>query len=152
LAASATARAPADVRRPERQARRALRRQIARLGAELDDQRCSRWPRCAPEARPPARPGRPRLLSLGELEALRDELVATLGAERRAFARLTLAEERARRLREAMMLDPAAHPGARLSHADVGEPGCGAVRCEPALGLLGMLMGWWRVVLSSGCP
>jgi hypothetical protein len=23
---------------------------------------------------------------------------------------------------------------------------------RPRLGLIGMLMGWWRVVISSGCP
>jgi hypothetical protein len=92
------------------------------------------------------------VLSLAELEVLRDDLVATLSADRRALADRTLAEEESRRLREELMLDPAAHPGARVRNADVGEGGCGEVRSEPAGGVLGMLMGWWRVVVSSGCP
>ena len=36
--------------------------------------------------------------------------------------------------------------------ADVGEPGCGRWHSRPRLGLIGMLMGWWRVKVSSGCP
>ena len=43
---------------------------------------------------------------------------------------------------------PAAEP--RL--LDLGEPGCGAWEVRPRLGLIGMLMGWWQVKLSSGCP
>jgi hypothetical protein len=145
----------------ERGARRALLDQIASLERELVEQRCSTWPRAmAPRPGPgsSARPARhqarggPRLLSLEALELLRDELVETLSTERRAFAARTLAEEESRRLREELVLDPAAHPGARVSNAEVGESGCGAVRSEPAGGLLGMLMGWWRVVVSSGCP
>jgi hypothetical protein len=92
------------------------------------------------------------MLSLGALELVRDDLVKTLSAERSALAERTLAEEESRRLREELLMDPAAHPGARVSNAEVGETGCGAVRSEPAGGLLGMLMGWWRVVVSSGCP
>jgi len=34
----------------------------------------------------------------------------------------------------------------------VGEPGCGVWQVRPRLGLIGMLMGWWQVKLSSGCP
>jgi hypothetical protein len=92
------------------------------------------------------------LLGIGELEALRDDLVATLSAERRVLAARTGAEEESRRLREELLLDPVAYAGARVRNADVGEGGCGAVRSEPAGGVLGMLMGWWRVVVSSGCP
>ena len=36
--------------------------------------------------------------------------------------------------------------------ADIGEPGCGVWQVRPRLGLIGMLMGWWEVKLSSGCP
>jgi hypothetical protein len=93
-----------------------------------------------------------QLLGIEQLEALRDELIQTLSAERRALARRTLAEEESRRLREELMLDPAANAGARVRNADAGEGGCGEVRSEPVAGLLGMLMGWWRVVVSLGCP
>jgi hypothetical protein len=93
-----------------------------------------------------------QLLGIEQLEALRDELIHSLSAERRALARRTLAEEESRRLREELMLDPAANAGARVRNADAGEGGCGEVRSEPVAGLLGMLMGWWRVVASSGCP
>jgi hypothetical protein len=140
---------------PEREVRCALRAQVARLSWELLEQRASAWPRPEPEGLvpAPAMGGRgPRLLSLAELEELRDRLVSTLADERRAFAERTLAEERARRLREGLLLDPGRHAGARVTGADVGEPGCGETRSEPVGGLLGLLLGWWRVVVSSGCP
>jgi len=141
-----------------RAARRALRGQIARLERELVEQRCSKWPRpavdltVAPSTSTPAPPGHARMLGVGELEALRDDLLSTLSAERRALAMRTRLEEESRRLREELMLDPAAYAGARVRNADVGEGGCGEVRSAPAGGMLGMLMGWWRVVVSSGCP
>jgi hypothetical protein len=135
-------------------ARRALRSQVGRLERELVEQRCSCWPRTMRgSAVPPPVPGAgPRVLTIGELEAMRDELVSRLATERRALADRLAAEEESRRLREELLLDPAANAGARVSNADVGEGGCGEVRSEPAGGLLGMLMGWWRVVVSSGCP
>jgi hypothetical protein len=138
----------------ERPARRALRRQVANLERELEEQRCSSWPRTAPALRAPARSrgAGPRMLDLGELEAVRDALVAELAAYREAMSERLADEERSRRLREELMLDPAANAGARVRNADVGEGGCGEVRSEPAGGVLGMLMGWWRVVISSGCP
>jgi hypothetical protein len=144
---------------------RSLRGQIARLERELVEQRCSKWPRTTPDLAvrsrdptlvppepDPTGRGGARLLDIGELEALRDDLVATLSAERRALATRTCAEEESRRLREELLLDPGAYAGARVRNADVGEGGCGEVRSEPAGGVLGMLMGWWRVVVSSGCP
>jgi hypothetical protein len=39
-----------------------------------------------------------------------------------------------------------------VTNADVGEPGCRDWHVRPRFGLLGMLAGWWRVVVSSGCP
>jgi hypothetical protein len=138
----------------ERPARRALRQQIAHLERELEEQRCSSWPRTAPALPPRARGHRAgaRMLDIGELEATRDELVAELAAHRAALSERLLAEEQSRRLREELLLDPAANAGARVRNADVGEGGCSEVRSEPAGGVLGMLMGWWRVVISSGCP
>jgi hypothetical protein len=51
-----------------------------------------------------------------------------------------------------MLASPADHKWLRISRADVGESGCGHWHSRPRLGPLGMLMGWWRVKVSSGCP
>jgi hypothetical protein len=53
---------------------------------------------------------------------------------------------------ERMLLEPGKHPFASVSCRDLGEPGCGVWQVRPRLGLIGMLMGWWQVKLSSGCP
>jgi hypothetical protein len=104
--------------------RRSLRTQIARLESQL-----------------PPGPGRrdrgARLLSTAELECIRDDL-----AHRIHERRFTGGEEqeRARRLREEMLLDPAAHFGASVSNAEVGEPGCTRWSC------------WFRLRISGGCP
>ena len=94
----------------------------------------------------------PRLLSLGELETERDALAARLHEEREALALLAERQEQARLLREELLADPAAHPYMRVANADVGEPGCLDYHVRPRFGLLGMLMRWWRVHISSGCP
>jgi hypothetical protein len=134
-----------------RAARRSLREQIARLERELANAFVTTY-----QMRGPALPshggGAARLLDLGELEQVRDEL-----AERLRKARLTistLADVQAEhRLRlERMMLDPAGNRFACVSRQDLGEPGCGVWQVRPRLGLIGMLMGWWEVKLSSGCP
>jgi hypothetical protein len=104
--------------------RRSLQMQIARL-----------------EARLPPGPGRPdrgaRLLSIDELERVRDDLV-----RRTQERRFTGGEEqeRKRRLREEMLLDPAAHFGTSVTNAEVGEPGCTRWAC------------WFRLRISGGCP
>jgi len=49
-------------------------------------------------------------------------------------------------------MGPAQHRFARISCRELGEPGCGVWQVRPRLGLIGMLMGWWQVKLSSGCP
>ena len=51
-----------------------------------------------------------------------------------------------------MLLEPKKHKFARLHRSEVGMGGCGAYQVRPRLGLIGMLMGWWHVKLSSGCP
>ena len=53
---------------------------------------------------------------------------------------------------ELMRLDPGAYRFTRISRQELGEPGCGVWQVRPRLGLIGMLMGWWQVKLSSGCP
>ncbi len=99
-------------------------------------------------------PGRggPRLLSLAELEELRDELAARVQNGRRALSDRTYVEEGNRQLIEEMLLDPGAHRWTRVSNEDIGEPGCKHWHVRPRMGIIGMLRGWWHVVISSGCP
>jgi hypothetical protein len=141
-----------DVRElDERAARRSLRAQIARLEGELADAFVTAF-RLGGIDGPSADRCQPRLLDLGELERVRDEL-----AERLRSARVTIAEraeiQNANRiLLERMLLEPQKHRFVRVAARDLGEPGCGVWQVRPRLGLLGMLMGWWEVKLSSGCP
>ena len=51
-----------------------------------------------------------------------------------------------------MLAAPAGLKWVRVSRDDIGEPGCGHWHSRPRLGPIGMLMGWWRVKVSSGCP
>ena len=130
----------------EQAARRTLREQIARLEREHASL-------IAHDPGPPERSvAGPRLLTLGELERVRDALAARVvamrgGAEAEA-ARHAIAE----RELEAMYADPPAHRWRRLTNADLGLPGCTTYHVRPRAGLLGMLMGWWVVKISGGCP
>jgi hypothetical protein len=135
----------------ERAARRSLRLQIAKLEHELADAFVTAYPMGGLEL-PTGPPGEPRLLDLEELERVRDDL-----AERVRSARITIAqrgdEQVANRvLLERMLLEPGKYRFCRVSRRDLGESGCGAWHVRPRLGLIGMLMGWWQVKLSSGCP
>jgi hypothetical protein len=139
----------------EAAARRSLRAQVVRLEAELGDCFVTAFQQRGVRAPAPARsprPAAPHLLSLGELEALRDALSARLGDGRTALAERTAREEQARILLERMLLEPGRHRFVRVAAADLGERGCGVWHVRPRLGLIGMLMGWWQVKLSSGCP
>ena len=140
-----------EVEFDERAARRSLREQIAKLERELGDVLVSAYPRTGIDVSVRARGG-PRLLSLGELERVRDALAGRLRGARAALAERTAVEEENRRLIERMMLAPARHKFVRVSREDIGERGCGHWEVRPRLGLVGMLMGWWQVKLSSGCP
>jgi hypothetical protein len=129
----------------ERAARRDLCDQIGRLEHELTRTLADGFPR-----REPARHGRsasaqagPRLLTLGQLERIRDEL-----ADRVA----TLRAPRGPALLEDMRRAPERYRWVTVTSAELGEPGCTVWRVRPRLGLIGMLMGWWRVKISSGCP
>jgi hypothetical protein len=136
----------------EKLARAELRRQIGRLEAQLGSLFAEAFPRVEVDAAIAPSSSEPRVLGLGELEAIRDSL-----ADRVAEARIQLRERaeletRNRELLERMLDAPAEHKWLRISRADVGEPGCGHWHSRPRLGPLGMLMGWWRVKVSSGCP
>jgi hypothetical protein len=145
----------APVRRPpaDRSAARGeLRRQVARLTREIAELECSAWPRTDVRSAGVADTGGARLLSLGELEELRDRLAAEAGRLRRALDERGVEEEKSRRLLEEMLLEPERHPGARVRACDLGEPSCRVWEVSPSLGPLGRLMRWWRVRISSGCP
>ncbi len=135
----------------ERAARRNLRDQVARLEDELAQLFCSSWPRKGLDWEVSGRGG-PRLLSLAELEELRDELAARVQHARRSLSERTYAEECKRGLIEEMLLAPERHKWVRVSAEDIGEPGCRHWHVRPRWSFLGMLMGWWRVIVSSGCP
>jgi hypothetical protein len=138
----------------ERAARRDLREQIARLERELQDTLLSAFPRSGIDVT--LGPGRalasPRLLDLGELEALRDALSDRLAQARADLAARVDREEANRARLEKMLLEPGRYRFVRIANADIGEPGCGVWQVRPRLGLIGMLCGWWQVKLSSGCP
>ena len=135
----------------ERSARRAMRTQIARLEAELGDAFVTAFPMGGLN-QPPAFAAIPRLLDLGELERVRDDLAERLRAARVHIAERAREQEDKRLVLERMLLEPGAYRFVRITRSELGEPGCGAWEVRPRLGLIGMMMGWWQVKLSSGCP
>ncbi|MDX6669319.1 MAG: hypothetical protein QOK04_2699 [Solirubrobacteraceae bacterium] len=135
----------------EAAARRDLRHQIARLEAKCCAAVSADFPFA--RVRPAVRPrGGARLLDLGGLERVRDELAARVRAHRIEAAARATRQAASRQLLEQMRLEPGQHRWVRVSNEDLGEPGCTSYQVRPRLGLLGMLMGWWRVKISSGCP
>ena len=149
LAAPFVPLAPPD----ERAVRRTLLDQVARLENELAQVFCATWPRTEmPRPVVAGRGGGPRLLSLAELEELRDDLAARVSDARRALSDRTWVEEQNRRLIEEMLLEPKRHKWRLVSAEDIGERGCRHWHVRPRWSFIGMLMGWWRVVVSSGCP
>jgi hypothetical protein len=132
-------------------ARRSLRAQIARLERELAGAFVTAFEIGAPTPDHDDL-GEPRLLDLGELERVRDRLAARLSGARQAIARRADVHEANRVQLERMLLEPGRYRFTRIYRSDLGEPGCGAWEVRPRLGLIGMLMGWWQVKLSSGCP
>jgi hypothetical protein len=133
-------------------ARRGLREQVAALQEELRRALEADWSAEALDASAGGAPGGPRLLDLGGLEALRDDLLVRLDAVRAVGARRAEAHARARALLDAMYADPDAHRGVALTTADLGRSGCCRWQVRPVLGVVGRLAGWWRVKVSSGCP
>jgi hypothetical protein len=135
----------------ERAARRSLLDQIAKLEKELSALFCASYPRAGFDWSVRSHAG-PRLLGLAELERIRDQLAQRLGENRRLLGDRTYVEARNRRLIEEMMLAPQKHKWTRIGNEDIGEPGCKYWEVRPRFWLIGMMMGWWRVKISSGCP
>jgi hypothetical protein len=137
----------------EAAARRTLRHQIGLLESELAKTFVTAFEkRIGIPAMAAAASGVPRLLDLGELELVRDELAGRLHDARAVVAAGAQAQAHKRELLARMQLEPGHHRFTRISCRELGEPGCGVWQVRPRLGLVGMLMGWWQVTLSSGCP
>jgi AcrR family transcriptional regulator len=135
----------------DQSARRTLRQQIAKLERELATLFASTKPGDGLEWRVPS-PGGPRVLDVGDLEALRDDLAGRVDEIRGALRERADDEQQSRAQLEEIVKDPKQHKWERVSNDDIGEPGCKHYHATPRLGLVGMLMGWWRVKISSGCP
>jgi hypothetical protein len=136
----------------ERLARVELRRQVARLEHELAGLFAEAFGRVEIDHRVAAIAAEPRVLDLGELERLRDELADRVAEARVALRERARIETGNRELLRQMLASPADFKWVQVSRDDVGEPGCGHWHSRPRLGPIGMLMGWWRVKVSSGCP
>lgn len=135
----------------ERRARQDLRRQIALLEKQLGELFASAFPRQGIEWTVGA-VGGPRVLGVAELERVRDALATRLREAQAELGRRGEIEEHNRGLVEAMIAEPHRYRWVRVSNEDVGETSCRHWHSRPRWGILGMLMGWWRVKLSSGCP
>jgi hypothetical protein len=136
----------------ESASRRTLRGQIARLESELADLFGTTFPREGFEWVVAGAARGPRVLSLAELERVRDALAERLAENRRRLDERALVEERNRRKIEEMMLEPERFKWAWVSNEDIGERGCKHWQVQPRYGLLGLFFNWWRVRISSGCP
>jgi len=132
-------------------ARRTLRGQIAHLERSLGAAIVAAYPHLLVAPASSSLAG-PRLLSLGELERVRDGLAGRLRDARDQATAQAERQSEKRLLIEQMLLDPGAHRWVRVSNEDIGEPGCKNWHAVPRLGLVGMLAGWWHVKISSGCP
>lgn len=129
-------------------ARRELRRQIARLEAEL-----AAYPGARSKKRHhPASMPAGHVAGFDELSKTRDELVERLRAARKEADRKGAREAKARSRRERMIGDPEAFRWQRIGNEECGDPGCGELRAVPRFGPIGQLTSWWRVKVSSGCP
>jgi hypothetical protein len=135
----------------ERLARAELRRQIARLELELAELFASAFPRLGISYSVPGAGG-PRMLGIGELEGVRDTLAERIADVRGLLEDRAHVETRNRELIERMLAEPERFKWIRVSNEDIGEQGCRHWHSRPRYGLLGMVMGWWRVKVSSGCP
>jgi hypothetical protein len=135
----------------DRRARDDLRRQIARLERELGELFASAFPRRGIDWRVGA-VGGPRVLAIADLERVRDALALRVREARAEVERRGEVEEANRGLLESMIARPDEYRWVRIAAEDVGERDCRHWHSRPRWGILGMLMGWWRVKHSSGCP
>jgi hypothetical protein len=135
----------------DRRARADLRRQIAGLEQQLAELFVSAFPRRGIEWRVGA-VGGPKVLDVSDLERVRDALALRVSQARAEVSRRGEVEEANRGLVESMIARPDEYRWVQVSAEDVGERDCRHWHSRPRWGILGMLMGWWRVKHSSGCP
>ena len=135
----------------ERGARADLRRQIAAMELALARLFGSAFPRKGIDFAVQGMGG-PRLLSVDELERIRDGFATRIQEVKAVLHDHAVVEEGNRELIERMTADPASYKWVRVYNEDIGEPGCKHWHAKPRWGPLGLLMGWWRVKISSGCP
>jgi len=146
---------PRQIEVGEREARTALRTQIGKLEHECSAIVANAFPHLSSADIPildSEAMGGPCLLTLEELERMRDGLVGRTQDMRRLAQERVEHERRSRELLEGMKLEPGRYKFIRLPVRDLGQGGCGVWEVRPRLGLIGMLAGWWHVKLSSGCP
>ena len=148
---SPAAPAALTTRDADRRGREDLRRQVAALERQLAELFATAFPRRGIDCTVAAAGG-PRILGVAELEAVRDSLVVRLREAQTELGRRTGAEERNRETLERMIARPSRYRWQQISNEDVGERGCKHWHATPRWGPLGMLLNWWRVKLSSGCP
>ena len=132
----------------EAAARRELRRQIARLEADLAAYPAAR----SKDATHPLLRPKGHIASFDELSGTRDELMDRLREARKRAERKGERQARAHSRREQIIGDPEAHRWERVGNEECGDPGCGETRAVPRFGPIGRVMSWWRVKVSSGCP
>ncbi len=150
-AAPVVPRAPRTEREQARRARDDLRGQIGRLELQLAELFATTFPRRGIKFDvPPA--GGPRVLGIGELERIRDGLATRLSVARQELSARVDVEEQNRELVEHMIASPEEYRWVRVSNEDLGETECRHWHSRPRWGIIGMMLGWWRVKLSSGCP
>ncbi len=137
--------------REEHSAREQFRDQIAALERQLGELFATAFPRLGFDFEVGAAGG-PRVLGIAELERVRDALVARLSEAQVELARRADVEEANRELIELMIARPDQHRWVRVSNEQIGEARCRHWHSRPRWGIFGVLLGWWRVKLSSGCP
>ena len=121
------------------------------LEKRLGELFASAFPRTGIEWSVPA-VGGPRVLGVAELERVRDGLAVRLREAQVELARQGEIEEANRGLLESMIAAPDRYHWVRVAAEDIGERPCQHWHSRPRWGILGMLLGWWRVKHSSGCP
>ena len=122
----------ASSQQDERAARRSLRAQIDKLERELAEAFVTAYPMGGLDARAGASSATPRLLGLGELERVRDELAARVQSARASIAERADLQAARRLALEKMLLDPGRYRFVRIANREIGEPGCGVWYVAPA--------------------